>query len=306
LPRARRMLFELLDSIMSDGSELSGAEARDQRSCDASDHLLSKTSMKYDPLRAYLQSLEGKSWTASFDELEQILGAALPPSAHNHREWWANTTSHPHSSAWLSAGWQVESVYPARRQVTFKRLRAPRESFASSPAARREPASPERRTSHSWDSANVVECGVRFHWIPIGCLVLDAVGKLYFPPAPSSPGLYRFWIRAPARQSVYVGETSDLQRRFRTYRTPGTSQLTNIRLQRLLADALQAGSEVAVAVVTSAHRLDPSRTTGEFDLASKAVRMLLENAALISSDASSVESLNRASIPSNNAQLTDE
>jgi hypothetical protein len=262
--------------------------------------------MKYDPIRTYLAQLDAKRWTASFDEFEQILGAALPPSAHNHREWWANTTGHPHSAAWLSAGWQVESVYPARRQVAFKRLRSPRENLTISPAALSKPVSPERNSPHSWDHANVVECGVRFRWAPIGRLILDGLGKLHFPPAPSSPGLYRFWIREQRRQSVYVGETSDLQRRFRMYRTPGTSQLTNIRLQRLLVDALQAGSEVAVAIVTSALRLDLSGATGEFDLSSKAVRMLLENAALISSDAASVESLNRASIPSDKAQLTDE
>jgi hypothetical protein len=40
----------------------------------------------------------------SYDEVESIVGD-LPPSAHDHRAWWAND-SKVQARAWQAAGWQ--------------------------------------------------------------------------------------------------------------------------------------------------------------------------------------------------------
>jgi len=58
----------------------------------------------------------------SFAEIEQIIDARLPPSAHNHREWWSNHAgSHVQARAWLEAGWEVENVDQEARTVRFRR-----------------------------------------------------------------------------------------------------------------------------------------------------------------------------------------
>jgi len=78
---------------------------------------------KYAPLQMRLMEVshsEGYE-TLSFVEIEQIIGDKLPPSAHNHREWWSNHAgSHVQARAWLEAGWEVESVDQAAQTVRFR------------------------------------------------------------------------------------------------------------------------------------------------------------------------------------------
>lgn len=58
-----------------------------------------------------------------FSDVEEILGSPLPPSAHDHRSWWANdSVSHPWSRLWLEVGWRVQSVNLSRRIVVFARI----------------------------------------------------------------------------------------------------------------------------------------------------------------------------------------
>jgi len=56
---------------------------------------------KYDPLRTFLENAEPgmQEMTLTFQQVESILGFALPPSARQHRAWWANpsTTVDQHS-----------------------------------------------------------------------------------------------------------------------------------------------------------------------------------------------------------------
>ncbi|GGB47556.1 hypothetical protein GCM10011316_19640 [Roseibium aquae] len=79
---------------------------------------------KYDPLREHLARLEDVVWAAKLDDLEEILGSALPRSAREHRTWWANSGgSLVHQNAWLDAGWRVERTDLPRDVVVFRRLR---------------------------------------------------------------------------------------------------------------------------------------------------------------------------------------
>ena len=78
---------------------------------------------KYEPLAAYLSEEQADVWLATFDEIEAVLGFSLPPSAHNHREWWGNQRGGGHSQAkgWHEAGWQVWKVDLPAKRVEFRR-----------------------------------------------------------------------------------------------------------------------------------------------------------------------------------------
>lgn len=73
---------------------------------------------KYAPLTVWLRSQPGRTVEASFEDLEQVLGTALPTSAHQHRPWWGNT---PRAQAhgWLDAGWKVGQVNLTALRVRF-------------------------------------------------------------------------------------------------------------------------------------------------------------------------------------------
>jgi antitoxin HicB len=79
---------------------------------------------KYLPLQVYLSAVShaASDVQLSFAEIEQIMDARLPPSAHNHREWWSNHAgSHVQARAWLEAGWEVEGVDQEAQTVRFQR-----------------------------------------------------------------------------------------------------------------------------------------------------------------------------------------
>ena len=77
---------------------------------------------KYEPLAQFLAASDGEEAPLTFAEVEKTLGAPLPPSAFQYREWWANENSHSQSKAWMKAGWQVWSVDLGGERVTFRRM----------------------------------------------------------------------------------------------------------------------------------------------------------------------------------------
>jgi hypothetical protein len=78
---------------------------------------------KYDPLGKYFEGHPGDEITLSFQELERILDAKLPPSAYNYRAWWANEKVGVHVSAkaWMGAAWKVDTVNQSEHWVRFVR-----------------------------------------------------------------------------------------------------------------------------------------------------------------------------------------
>lgn len=76
---------------------------------------------KYDGLRVHLRRRPGPLWSATFDEVAELVPGGLPPSAYDHTAWWANTSSHSEAVAWLSAGWRTDAVELLGRRVTFVR-----------------------------------------------------------------------------------------------------------------------------------------------------------------------------------------
>jgi hypothetical protein len=81
---------------------------------------------KYTPLEKYLRQLPASQQevTLGFEEIERIIKAKLPPSAHDYKEWWANEKegNHVNARAWANAGWKVESVDFNRKQARLVRV----------------------------------------------------------------------------------------------------------------------------------------------------------------------------------------
>jgi hypothetical protein len=84
---------------------------------------------KYRPLRDYLAALPPTTdeKTFSFDQVAQIVGEALPASATEHREWWANQAGGSRAPHWRAAGFKVDYVDLEQQIVRFKRIAAVKE-----------------------------------------------------------------------------------------------------------------------------------------------------------------------------------
>jgi len=83
----------------------------------------SSASLKYQPLGDYLTSRHDEACVRlSFTAVEKLIAGSLPPSAHQHREWWSNqsdTSNRPQAAAWLNAGFKVGSVDQENGWVEF-------------------------------------------------------------------------------------------------------------------------------------------------------------------------------------------
>jgi hypothetical protein len=79
---------------------------------------------KYEPLREYLAALPPTTseQALSFDQVAQIIGDTLPPSATTYREWWSNQEGGSRSPHWRAAGFKVDQADLKRQIVRFKRI----------------------------------------------------------------------------------------------------------------------------------------------------------------------------------------
>ena len=82
----------------------------------------------YDTLRDYLKRQKQTEFVLSFDEIEEIIGVALPRAAQR-ASWWDSLRSPdiqmPQREACLAAGY-VATRMPDGQSVNFKRLPADR------------------------------------------------------------------------------------------------------------------------------------------------------------------------------------
>jgi len=80
---------------------------------------------KYEPLTEFLLRQSGAVVRMSFDEIERVIGAKLPPSAMLHRAWWSNNAqNNVMTRAWRDAGFESEDVDMKGRRVAFRRVRS--------------------------------------------------------------------------------------------------------------------------------------------------------------------------------------
>jgi hypothetical protein len=80
---------------------------------------------QYERFGAWLRSRAEARITVDFAEIEQIIGAPLPPSAREHKPWWSNSPTHPLARAWLMAGWEAprQGLDLSGQTITLARCR---------------------------------------------------------------------------------------------------------------------------------------------------------------------------------------
>ena len=80
---------------------------------------------KYTPLEDYLRGLpvNQREVVLSFEQIERIINAKLPPSAYGYQQWWENEKegNHVNARAWANAGWKVEGVDFSEKWVQLVR-----------------------------------------------------------------------------------------------------------------------------------------------------------------------------------------
>lgn len=80
-----------------------------------------KPGSKYFPLFAYLNQIQADRLVLTFEQIEGILNAQLPRSAHSSRSFWGNRSTGSQAGAWMDAGFHVVELDLQKEQVTFGR-----------------------------------------------------------------------------------------------------------------------------------------------------------------------------------------
>lgn len=172
------------------------------------------------------------------------------------------------------------------------------EAIFQTPSSKRTTQIPVSKAGASsaicnWDIVEPRACSLRLRWTARGQVLSDGNRKLRFPSVPASPGLYRLRTRRKnGSQSVYIGESENLSRRFGNYRNPGPSQQTSLRINRFLIQLLSDNGEISVSVAE-----DAAITIADIhqiaDFSDASIRRLFENFALLFEQADDLERLNR-------------
>ena len=75
---------------------------------------------KYEALTHYLKTAGTEHVPLGFEQVEEIIGTKLPPSARKHRPWWSNNPDNARiTHAWLNAGYKSAQVDMAGETLVF-------------------------------------------------------------------------------------------------------------------------------------------------------------------------------------------
>ena len=78
---------------------------------------------RYAPLETHLRESGRAEIPMTFEDIEEVLGATLPPSARKHRAWWSNNpTNSPMTLAWRAGGYESASVDMATGTLVFRKV----------------------------------------------------------------------------------------------------------------------------------------------------------------------------------------
>lgn len=254
-------------------------------------------SRKYAALTACLEQQTANRLSLSFSAIEQILGFSLPSSAREHVPWWTNSRSPGrHNEAWLGIGWETTDLNMKAETIAFERSdeSAPRQRLSRNRrSARAASITFAPSTLMETDLAANCVVNLQLRWRRLGVVSLEGDRKLAFLLAPVSAGLYRLIVRVRDGTAVYIGEAINLKRRFGNYRLPGKTQQTSLRINNLLIEALSSGGSVAVDIAYQNIGLNVGGVSIDADLSDKAVRRMIEQAAIVAHGGIDVEMLNR-------------
>jgi hypothetical protein len=81
----------------------------------------SQVPAEYLSLYTYLEHRYASTVVLTFEQMEALLGFALPASACTERDWWTEHTQR-HATAWMGAG-RTATPNLSARTVTFERSR---------------------------------------------------------------------------------------------------------------------------------------------------------------------------------------
>lgn len=255
---------------------------------------MSKT---YKKLGEFLNDQTSDRIALSFDQIEQIIHRNLPQSAHTYDAWWSNSpVEGRHNEAWLKRGWATADLNRKSRTVNFVRstLPTPREKPLRAEAKRRVIADGEQATIlKAAPTAAAHDIALAFEWKMLGNVILDANGSVAFPSVTNGAGLYRLRLDGVGKSQVYIGESVNLRRRFGNYRGPGPTQQTSLRINALLKETIAAGAIIAVDIVTEGVKLTINGVQVSVDLTDKAMRRMIEHAAIVATGGTDIEIANR-------------
>jgi hypothetical protein len=109
---------------------------------------------KYHPLFEHLLFSGQGLLSMTFSEVESIIEAKLPPSAHTREEWWSNSPrGHSQARAWMRAGYQASKVDLNGKTVTFVMDGWPEKFHGSKVIELREPTGLGENAQASFDQA---------------------------------------------------------------------------------------------------------------------------------------------------------
>ncbi len=86
---------------------------------------------KFANLKDYLITSGKNEITLTFDEMEAIIGFPLPESAKKHRAYFANTTNHSISKAWMEAGYFATDLDIYEQKIIFRQKDLKKEKILS-------------------------------------------------------------------------------------------------------------------------------------------------------------------------------
>lgn len=134
-----------------------------------------------------------------------------------------------------------------------------------------------------------VELALRIQWRRAGTISLASGGRLVFPPVKEEPGVYRIRCSRPGGEvRVYVGQSSNVRQRVRTYSRPSkntrhTTKTPNRLLHNDLVAVLRNGGSAQFSVAKP-----PTLWIGNgevsLDMRALSHRVLIEHAALVYAD----------------------
>lgn len=226
---------------------------------------------KYDDLKIFLISSNKSVIKLSFSEIENILNSTLPRSAYVHTAWWANDNSHCQSKAWISAGYSTKNLNLAEKSVCFCKTE---NTSSPTPNPHKDDLNKTHFNNQYFNDDILSIYGYEFHFIQK--LIPECTNgniKEYFPQEyyqnaknlpllPNGDGVFcRFSINAPNASGVYlwvadekiiyIGETTDLSRRFNTgygcispRNCYAGGQSTNCKMNKVVMEQYRLGSPV--------------------------------------------------------------
>ena len=117
-----RIILEMLNRISVLEEKVKLLESTSESETYGEESELTQTvGKKYRYLADYLLKSGKERITLPFREIESVLQTKLPPSAYEHRAFWANSTTHSIALSWMNVGYETVDVVLGKTIVFEKK-----------------------------------------------------------------------------------------------------------------------------------------------------------------------------------------